>query len=243
MPCKTIFQQWRHGPIHSWDPDSERYITEHATLSLAHPEILPLCWDGSVLTKLTGTLDSQRVTGDLPVRWTSFKPYRQHFYTSTGALCIAWLVFFYCACGLILIMLLTRRRRVREPGGVRFFQGITMPRVLLAALLAGGITYFVLPKLRDADVQVREGRRSQNQAWRLHNAIGEMHINDPALAHQDARAAEENILKLSASAVNELQGGPVRIESSPGNFTVEQHNGKIIVYVYASDGYPWMVKP
>jgi hypothetical protein len=122
---------------------------------------------------------------------------------------------------------------------MRFFQGITMPRVLLAALLAGSITYFVLPKLRDADVLVQ---RSRYPYSRIYDDIRNI-LENAALAQQDARTAEENILKLADSATNAFQGGPVLIESSPGNFTIEQRDGKIIVYAYDRDGDPWIVKP
>jgi len=40
---------------------------------------------------------------------------------------------------------------------------------------------------------------------------------------------------------NPLQGGGVHFESSPGNFTFEKRDGKVIIWLYDQTGCPSLV--
>jgi hypothetical protein len=232
--------------------DNPNLRAEQARLCIAHPEILPLLWSGCVLTKLSGSLDASRVTNDLTVNWAQhFVPYQQHFYTHTGAKYVAWLVFFCGACVLTLVVLLSLRHRIQEQEALDFQSLKFLATVLLISLTAAGITYLALPKLRNADLNVRRSLRP-SRPW-LYYTISHILENDPALLKQNEQTTSEAILRQLPAAphswrqlapnINDYQGGPVCVESSPGNFTVEKRDGKTVILVYGQDGHPWIVEP
>jgi uncharacterized cupin superfamily protein len=232
-----------------------KFTADKATTVIGHPEITPLLWDGCVLTKLSGQLDARRQRDDLPVRWVNFKPYQQHFYSPYGAGLVAWMVFisvlgFICLPELILCT---------SPNGERFeteyYFGIFVPRTLLAAALIAGITYACLPKLGGSAIQVFRYHRITSLVL-LDNLESRLRIilnDEPAIFKQDERAIAERILQpLSTTereyGYNDQQrltnqfGGEVQVEASPGNFTVEKREGKVVIQVYDQTGSPLLAE-
>ena len=232
--------------------NSKVYNAEQARVAIGHPEIVPLLWDGCVLTKLSGHLDARQQVDDLRVHWADFGAYQQHFFSTVGARAIAWMVFvsilgIICAFGLIVCM---SPNRERFEWGFHFRR--IVPRTLLAALLVATIVYAALPKLSASGVQVihRGGLTSAVFPPQLEASIERILLQEPDLREQDERAIAGAILDrlpammparwLSPQShlANMLQGGEVQPESTLGNFTIEKHDGRIIVRVYDATGCP-----
>ena len=211
------------------------FDAEQVGVAIGHPEIVPLLWDGCVLTKLSGYLNARRQTDDLPVRWTGFEPYQQHFYTTAGARSIAWMLFvgvlgIICVPGLILC---------RTPNGERFYFGRLLPRTMLAAVLIAGVTYLCLPKLRGSEFQV--GWTEHSFPFKVSASIGMILQPDENLRQKDEDAIAQEIVR-RLHLPNLLIGGEVCAEISPGNFTIEKRDGKVVVRVYDRTGLPSQVE-
>ncbi|HVM62466.1 MAG TPA: DUF2330 domain-containing protein [Verrucomicrobiae bacterium] len=212
---------------------------------IGHTELTPLLWDGCVLTKLSGRIDSRQQIADLSVRWVDFTPYQQHLYTTTGAGYIAWIVFI----STLSVPLIGRL--FLYAGGRRGNLSETFFRLLFASSFAAALTYVCLPKLPKADTQIsRYGLRMHHLVSNLLHSYIEFAIEQtPAdLRQKDAPTIAKEILdhmprpKDQPHPLNSLMGGELEVESSPGNFTVEKRDGQIVVRVYDETGSPTEVE-
>lgn len=152
----------------------------------------------------------------------------------------------------IVVTLTVFRRRVKESGGRRFYYTKLALPIVSVAVLAAVVTYVALPKLPKADVQTFPGGALVGNRFplRILLAIHKILDQNPTLAERDEQGLADAILqklpeKMPAGSLtdqrhvaNLLQGGHVRSESSPGNFTVEKRDGKFIVRVYDQKGRP-----
>jgi hypothetical protein len=222
------------------------FHADAAAVSIGHPQIVPLLWDGCVVTKLSGRVDARRQADDLSIHWTDFEPYQQHFFTTTGAASIAWILFI-SVLGVVCIpgMILCKTRNGQRFDG-KFYFGRLLPRTLLVGLALAGIAFCFLPKLGSSEIQVFHfgGVKDAVRPYQLRARVGMIIYEQPDILRQDVDSIVDAILhspsmfSRRSGLMNALQGGLVHVESSPGNFTVEKVGGKIIVKVYDESGLP-----
>jgi hypothetical protein len=234
-----------------YDPALEYYQGIASGIPIFHPAIRQLMWDGCVLTKLIGTVDADKMTEDIRFTWRPFEAFQKHFYTVSGASQSAWFYFAWFAGTWTCISMLVCKGRIAQPNGTVWYLGV----VLLPALALfgiGAITFFArLPTIAPQDVHVTRGARGP-RPHNLQMRIWGFIEKQPDVLQESQRQIADYLLdKLREpkpwypedhpSNKNEIAGGEVVVEDSPGNFTVEKLDDKVVIRVYDRLGMPWVV--
>ncbi len=245
--CPVLAEEFCDHFALEWGSQSQDYrIGEsfHGTAtpcSIGHPAICPLLWNGCVLTKLSGTVRAGEMKEDIRIDWKPFHAYRQHFYSVQGARAVAWIVFLVLAGGLGFASMLTQRKKIVEPGGLSWYLGrVLLPRAVLSAIVAG-IVLASLPKVPAAEVQVFRHRDYYGSL--LQSEIASLLNDHPKLLRGTSREIADAILKqlgdtimFQGNPTNLVTGSKLKIDDTPGNFTVEKQGEEIVVRVYGHDG-------
>ena len=135
--------------------------TETGT-EIAHPAVVPLMWDGCVLTKFAGTIPAADMTGDIQFTWRPFEPLRQHFFTVDGAWHSAIHRFLAAVGAWGMISMVLFRKRIRRPRGVYWYFGIALLPVVAILAGAAAVAYDRAPKLDASEVHVSLMARPPN---------------------------------------------------------------------------------
>ena len=217
---------------------------------VGHPGICSLMWDNCVLTKFTGTVHSADMTRDIQFTWKPFEVCRQHFYTLSGARYLALLVFLSLTGAWCFVSMMVCRSKIVQPRGFRWYVGrVLLPAIMLFALGAG-IVFTSVPKLSASEVQVSRGHY-----WRYFLPLELRRSIESLLKdHQDILQGTDHeiavwLLKmLDETAANRvtarkmITGTELKVEDSPGNFTVEKQRGKVVIRVYDRIGMVLMAE-
>jgi hypothetical protein len=202
--------------------------------TIGHPEVMPLLWWGCVLTKLAGKVNS---ADDLRMEWSEYAPYRQTLYTANGAWGTAWMAGNFVLGGLSVLGVIVFFRRLRLPGGARFYFWNLGCWVAGAVALTVVLTYFCLPKLPAGQFATTRRLYMVGREKEYCDFLGERVRATPGLR---AQSEEEIASALLADhwRENPYQGDGMRHESTPGNFTVRKVDGRIRISVYDRSGEP-----
>lgn len=251
--CDTLQRSFCDQFISSTNTDKNvetptSYHGKNSNLALGHPAFCDLMWKDCIVTKLSGQIPAQEMTKDLYFGWTPFKPFRQHLYTRAGAIASSFLVCLWGLGGMLCVAMILYGTGMREPnGGRRFFKKIMRPASLVILLVATA-RYAVIPKMEGGDFHVVRFRTHFYTGWRM-NSIKSAFKYDPSLMKgsedeiakrllSQIEAQEQNGGKAFKYKGNLVAGGPLQIEDSPGNFTVQKTEDAVIVRVYDEAGRP-----
>lgn len=210
---------------------------------IAHPAISDLMWDGCVLTKLTGTLGSADMGEDLQFAPEAFRSYQPHFFTANGAQQTAVIPFVLAAALWAILSMVRYQARIVQPHGLEwYFWARLLPGIGLSALGAA-ILFASLPKIETSGVHLTRRPLSllaQRVSWQIASQLEE----SPQILEQSEAEIAASLLKEMArfsdgsAAGNDLTGADLRVEDSPGNFTVEKQPERVLVRVYDRHGGP-----
>lgn len=220
-----------------------------SSICVGNPAVRRLMWKGCVLTKLVGSLEAGRMTADLRLGWKPFEDLQEHLYTNRGAIQSAAFYFAWFAGTWACLSVLVCKRRIWEPKGGRWYVGVVLlPAVVLSG--AGAVIFYSnVPKLKPSEVRT-VGSASELDSDYLHLRISKIIKADPGLLQKELPEIIGSLLahlsppdsQVAAGvlpATNRATGGPIVCEDSPGNFTLEKQDQKLLVRVYDRFGQGW----
>ena len=219
----------------------EAYVGEATACTIGHPAICSLMWENCVLTKFAGTISAGDMTTDVRFKWKPFQSCQQHVYTVAGARDSALILFIWSLGASVLISMAVCRNRIAGPRGLRWYSGRVLLPVIAVLAFVAGIMFAALPKLDVSQVQISGAplRHQQFFAFILCRDIDLLLTNHPDVLRGTAEEIAEYILKnvrksagREETARNRTTDSELRVEDSPGNFTVEKHGDKVAIRVY-----------
>jgi hypothetical protein len=210
--------------------------------------VCDLMWNECVLTKLSGTIDSKKMNHDIYIKWNDYKPYREHYYTSSGAKTFAYMICISVVGVFSLLTLLIFRKKSKKAGfGKFYFIKVLLPGTLVAVLISI-IIYFCLPKLNASDANFTHPILSRLYQGDLSCYIKTLFAEHPELSQQSEKEITSQIfeflrkeflyrqnMRKNAKAKtirNEISGGILKVDDTPGNFTVNKTDDAVIIRFY-----------
>jgi hypothetical protein len=207
---------------------------------IGHSAICSLMWDQCVLTKFVGSVNAASMTKDIQFTWTPFKSHQDHYFTQYGARCVAGILFvFVVGGGNVLFMKDHAKGLIQPKGSIWHFVKRLLATIACAALVAG-LCFALLPKLGNSDIYVPR---------RFHGYVDLSIYNWEECLSQYPEVLQRTEPEIAGfvlqnlrdrdtveSPRNILTGAEVKVEDSPGNFTVEKQADKVLVRVYSRFG-------
>lgn len=214
-----------------------KVLTFRGTASKArigHPVLCDMMWHGCVVTKFSGAIKAERMTADIRFSDVPFKAYRQHFYTRHGAVSFSLILFLWAGGAWLFAAMLafffTGKNR-SDPAAVRayFLRAVLPPALGMAAVIA--TIGFFLPRLDNSEVTFSRGLAHRYDASRLEWMFaGKIEGNKAILLKPEG--------EIAAFLAAQVGGAGIRVEDSPGNFTVEKDAKNVVIRIYDNDGSP-----
>jgi hypothetical protein len=239
--CDRFERRDSGSGIHDWHEYEPRFRFTGASTrcGVGHPDVCSLMWDDCVLTKFAGGVAAAEMTEDIQFGWMPFKSRQEHFYTRYGAGCLATVLFLVVVGSWNVVSMRDYARGLVQPKGfMSYCLRRLLPAVALGAI-AAGLCFTLLPKLDPADVAVSRGGR-----WRwggevlLSECDNYLSDHPKALERTEPEIAALLLQKLPGTAKPEtltknlITGAELKVEDSPGNFTVEKQADKVLIRVY-----------
>jgi hypothetical protein len=221
---------------HTASEHSEKHLSfsgRTTNCGVGHAGICPLMWDNCVLTKFVGNVDAAGMTKDIQFAWKPFRSYQDHYFTQYGAGCVA-LMLFVIAVGVWNVLCMKDYARGLIPAGlIRYFVRRLLPGIAGAAI-AAGLCFALLPKLGDSDFQVSRGWRSDYRILgvfedRLPQRPDVLKRTEPEIAGFLLQELRNCVVPVTT---NPVVGGELKVEDSPGNFTIEKRANQVVIRVY-----------
>jgi uncharacterized protein DUF2330 len=221
------------------EPPSNDFLA-WARWSLETPDIVhPLLrkWvDGSpVATKLTATLSPADMRQDVWLEWMPFREKKNHLFSRDGAATLAlnW------GAGVLAIGLLgacmfasrkdERKRKLPRLAGV----------IWVMSALAGGLIYLALPKIEVRLVK-RSASGTMNTHYELSHWLGDADATNVVAMRTVAKRLLANPpdswLKNHPEMFENLLGGRIHEEDSPGNYIIREKGGRLEFVSYDAQG-------
>jgi len=206
--------------------------------SIGQPELLAIMGDATVLTTLRGDLAPERMRADLYPVLEEFTPLVPQRYTEGAALSGAASTATWVALALLLPCAILVRRLGRGKEGWRraFHLWVAVRRREVIVVWCAAIGVGIVAGVVDYATTDVAKTRTEGRPWAL------------MYAHSRAGAIVEatNDMKTARAAVaaywryerNPFDGGDVREEPSPGNYGLEERDGKVLYVPYDSTGLP-----
>ena len=219
--------------------EGERLIAKRNGMTIGHPELLGLMWDGCVLTKLSGRIPPEAMNTDIVFDWRPPEPYQARRFSRTGARQAS--VIFFCAgvFAVAVVSMLICRRQLRQAESARRYASHVLLPLVVIVIAASQTYFFLLPT-----IEVRTGFWLwKARLYHVRNLSMDLILADVKLG-TDASVAEQRktaggILKQRG---NPFTGAPVTEEASPGNYTIHEESGHIVVRLYDRTGAPHPIR-
>jgi hypothetical protein len=203
--------------------------------NIAHPLLHKWVGDSTVATKLTATLSLADMRKDVWLDWTPFSEKKNRLFSQQGALTTAlnWGAGLLAA-GLFVVCLLAFASKTHKTKLLCLIGIVTVASGILA-----GLVYRSLPKTEVIFVQ---GYRHSSYAGLV---ILRRILNDGGWQTMaEARAKLQNVTsnpinspkKFSGNWRNDLVGGQIREEDSPGNYLLRETNQQVQLIIFNGDG-------
>jgi hypothetical protein len=239
-----IFSKREHN---AWDDEGITYEAQTSfvgtttRMEIGHAGITSLMWDSCVLTKFAGTINSNNMTRDLQFAWNPFEACQQHFYTTSGAMTLAAILFVLLTGGWCVVSMIACQKRIIQANGFRWYAGRVLLPVIVLFALGAGIVFRSVPKLSASEVLLSRSHYSWGDFFPsdLRRSI-EMLLKDrPDIVQGTDQEIATWLLKTldetrvdKATPRKTITGTEPKVEDSPGNFTVEKRDDKIVIRVY-----------
>lgn len=210
--------------------------------SIAHPLLRQWTGDLPVATKLTTTLSPAAMRNDIWLGWTPFEEKRNRLFSPHGALTIAlnWGAGFFAA-GLFVFWLLAFASERHKLKFARRMGAITLSSAILV-----GLIYLSLPKIEVKLVKARSYfNTSMEQKVVLEMILDDGGWQTVAEARAILQAATSNPTNAISYGMNDwdnnLVGGQIREEDSPGNYLLRETNNQLQFLSIGNDGGEYLV--
>jgi len=201
--------------------------------NIGHSAICSLMWQDCVLTKLVGNVDAASMTKDIQFAWKPFKAHQDHFFTQYGAGCVA-VILFVVLVGLGNMFSMGHYAKWQvQPTGFAWYCTTRLFPVIACAAIVAGICFALLPKLGNSDVQIPWGWR--HAEYLLSNTFEDQLKNHPEVLARTESGIADFFLRSLHDIKNEtiirngITGGELKVEDSPGNFTIEKQTNPAII--------------
>lgn len=229
-------------------PLRQTYIAADSHLEVGHPELLKLLWPGCVVTKLSGEIAAAEMGSDLVFASMKTTPERQWFFTNEGARSLAAIVFILLLALFCVVTFVIWRKRLSDVAHrLRYYRETLLPAAVVILLLSVGV-FFCLPRLGADETHVTRGWGHGYYAQRaLYYSIQSYLASEEGLLEKSEDEIAQTILsgisesediRLHHGETNQVAGGLLGIEDSPGNFTVEKDGRRLVVRIYDYWGRP-----
>lgn len=217
--------------------------------SIVHPLLRRWAAGAPVVTRLTATLSPADMRRDVWIDWAPFAEKRTRLYSRAGAAAVAanWGGSIF-AFGLVAWFIV---HWILHGAGDGPRAGKEVAGIALLGIGLTGAIYLALPK-----TEVRLVHRPGDRARTILYSIAWELQDDPDAARgwtaEEARARARTIIRVAdtnapywhawASRVdwanwqNDLLGGPVREEDSPGNYAIRESGGRVEFIAYDAQG-------
>ncbi len=212
------------------------YAGSRGDLFIGSPDLAKWMWDGCVVTALRGRLNPGQMDRDVRLRPVDAPPYRARGFSPAAVRDLSLTVAGGGAVlGLVGAMVLTGRRR-RSPRAP-----LAVATCVLLVLGAAGVVRLVVP-----GEPVRRGRflhqaAAEARIQRLDMGVAKLAVTG-LLPDPLTPDTAERIPSLLADAglmrevVNPFTGEPMRMERSPGNYSLQVINGRAEICLYDTIG-------
>jgi hypothetical protein len=206
--------------------------------SLGHPITEKYMWNGCVLSKLCGTLKPGQMDKDIAFQLKTHKPYRKHYYSHRGARETGFVACLGAWCILAIGLTAIFYGKIKKENGRKFYLFRIIIPAALFSLIIWPTFYGLVPKVK---VQTKRGYFRDHYSLRLMHSIGAERVKEYIDLHEmDKKAIEARIreyfdFRISRDAFN---GERIRLEDSPGNFTILEDERGIVFRAYSRNGFP-----
>jgi hypothetical protein len=217
------------------------FVGTTTRMEIGHAGITSLIWDSCVLTKFAGTINSNNMTRDLQFAWSPFEACQQHFFTTSGARSLALLFFVLLTGGWCFVSMIVCRKRIVQSRGFRWYLGRVLAPAIVLFALGAGIVFVSVPKLSASEVWLSRSHYSWGDFFPsdLQRSIEMLLKDHPDIVQGTDQEIGAWLLKtLDETRVDKakprrtITGTELKAEDSPGNFTVEKRDDKIVIRVY-----------
>jgi hypothetical protein len=220
-----------------WAETQTLFVGTATRCKIGHPAICSLMWDDCVLTKFVGSVDAASMTKDIQFAWKPFKSHQEHFFTYYGGRCLAVILFVVVVGSWNIASMKDYARGLIQPKGfTRYFVRRLLPAIACATIV-GGIGFALLPKVATSDVHVSRG--SNRYRYFLSDTFeGQLASQRELLKRTESEIADSLLRSLQGEVKNEtriantITGAELKVEDSPGNFTIEKQANQVIVRAY-----------
>jgi hypothetical protein len=227
LPSKDMMY-WR-----SWSPE---------TPDIVHPLLRKWVNGSPVATKLTATLSPADMRQDVWLDWVPFSEKKNHLFSKTGARTRAlnWGSGLFAA-GLLAVYAFLFANETHKPKLPRLIGILTATSLGLA-----GLIYLSLPKTEVRLVRKFQGSKTVNTLYNLYfwldytnmvtlpviKAEASRVLSNPTNDVDRVRSAQSDLKDPN----NELLGGHIHEEDSPGNYTIRENGGRLEFVAYDAQG-------
>jgi hypothetical protein len=202
--------------------------------NIAHPLLHKWTGDSTVATKLTATLSPADMRKDVWINWTPFSEKKNRLFSQQGALNMAlnWGTGFFAA-GLFVVCLLAFASKTHKTKLLCLIGIVAVTSGILA-----GLVYRSLPK---TEVILVNGHRDSSAGLvilrRVLNDGGWQTLAEARAKLQDVTSNPINSpKKYWRNWRNDLVGGQIHEEDSPGNYLLRETNQQMQLIIFNADG-------
>jgi len=209
--------------------------------NIGHPNAQKHMWDGCVLSKLCGTLKPSEMDEDIVLQLKPAEPYQKRYYSQRGAREIGLAACLGVWCILPVVLTGIFYGKIKKENGRKFYLlRIIIPAVLFS-LIVWPTAYGLVPKVK---VETERGHFYNYYGVHLMLSIGDERAKEYIDFHEmDKKAIEARIREYFDFRIsrNIFTGERIRLEDSPGNFTILEDERGIVFRVYSRNGFPFDV--
>lgn len=242
--CGEFFRKERDTKYDEVKYETNVYFVDKLHQSIAHPAVCSLIWDGCVISKFSGNIDAVNMDRDIKFSWMPFVPFQQHFYTAKGAKTSAVILFIVLAGGWLFFSMIVCHKMIIQPRGLqRYSVKVILPAFVLFTV-ASGVLYACLPKLNESEVQISRGFRFRLpfELFLINEIEGILEKHPEIIQGTGVEIADRLLKELQEMPdrkeyrAEAITGDELKIEDSPGNFTVEKLPDKVLIRTYDHTG-------
>ncbi len=213
--------------------------------NVGHPNARKQMWDGCILSKLCGTLKPSQMDEDITLRLKTGKPYQKHYYSRRGAKEAGLIVCLSVWCIIAVALTAIFYGKIKKENGRKFYLLRIIIPAALFSLIIWPTVYGLVPKVK---VETERGHFYDRFGVHAMLSIGDERAKEYIDFHEmDKKAIEERICEYFDFRIsrNTFTGERIRLEDSPGNFTILEDERGIVFRVYSRNGFPFdhVVKP
>lgn len=218
---------------------SPGFVGTHFRQRLGHPDANDLLWDQCVVTRLCAQLGPHAMTTDFLLRPQPFKAKRKHYYTRNTAINEGMVAGLVCLITVVLVGTLPSIRALRSARTNRKHLCYIVCLVLGLALCVGLVAYMSLPK-----VATGKGFHRFSSFAHYTSVVLEATFN---INRDNSKTDGFELLQAESIAAdyfeanpadNLFEGKPMRLENSPGNYTIIQRGDDFFIRWYDAVGFP-----